>query len=183
MHSIKKNKQKSKSKIIWALLLVILLAFAGYVAYAYYYHHWPFTNTQPEVTEQQKTIANNSDSQNPQTKDSVAVSSKSDNVDTQKTTDEIPVAQNLSVSIDSLKQTDSSVDYKATASQSVKGTCSATFTSDIGKPVVKNSETNDGVCSGSVPILEFDALGTWKLTLRFYTDNTQAIATKDITVN
>lgn len=179
---INRSKRKSRKPLI-AVLLVLLLTIAGYTTYAYFNDAWPFQKDEETVTEEKKAKSNSSDDQNAQQKSKSSAQSKSENVDTRKTTDEIPVAENVTVSINSLSQnSDGIVEYRASASQAGNGTCSALFTSELGKPVTRTSETTNGTCSAKIPGMEFDALGKWTLTLRYYSNNTQAVDTKDVNI-
>lgn len=176
-----KRQRKSITKYL-VLLAVSVVLLGGYLLYAHNSSYWPFSRSTSQAEDQQKEAANNDDSQNLQTKDTQSSESKSENVDTRMTTNEIPVSDELAVTIDSLSQNQNGeVEYTATAN-SKQGTCAALFTNDLGKPVSRTSETTSGSCSASIPALEFDAIGTWKLTLRYYANDHQAIATKDVNV-
>lgn len=115
--------------------------------------------------------------------------SKSDMVgeevsDTSKNTAEIPVSSTVKLSIDSISQDSQTVTYRATISNPAdSGTCSAVFTKDNSKPVTRVSAANSGSCGPvSIPSLEFESIGVWTLTLRYYADDSQAIATQTVEI-
>ncbi len=165
---------------ILAFMLIALLA--GWLMYVYSTHQWPFTGTPASTTSSQHNNTSASDNQTLRQKKDIPASPQSPNVDTTKTTADIPVANNLSVAIDTVKADNNEVSYTATAKGTMTGTCSAVFTSKLGKPVTITSDTTTGKCQGSVSAMEFDALGTWTLTLRYYANNTQAVATSTVEV-
>ena len=64
-------------------------------------------------------------------------------------------------------------------------TCVFTFENPNDKPVVRQVSVSakGSVCdSGDIPEQEFTHLGQWKVTLRYYSNNTQAVATTNITI-
>lgn len=180
-----KIKPSHKSKLPRAAVLTIVLLLllgAGTVA-AYYYKIGPFADSSrsSESSGDAKT-KNPSDQTNDQKKVDVKGGTTSDNVDTTKTTDQIPKSTVTSVTIDSLAQQNGVVSYSASVGGASSGTCSAVFSNDIGKPVSRTVDTTNGTCSAVIPENEFDALGKWTLTLRFYANNTQTVSTKDIVI-
>lgn len=180
MRKIKRNKTV---KLIVLLVSLAVLLIAGWLAYAYKTQSWPFDKSQTAQEQQKITEANTTDSLNTQKKDGMIAGSKSEYVDTQKTSDQIPVSDDLSVKILSVGQSENGiVSYSASANKPA-GTCSATFTHELGKPVIRNSDTTDGKCSAEISAMEFDALGEWTLTLRYYSNNAQAVATQTVKVN
>lgn len=68
------------------------------------------------------------------------------------------------------------------------GTCVFTYENDIAKPVIRQVAAKDAgssmTCnSGAIPEVEFSAVGTWKLTVRYFTDNQQAVNSTDVVIN
>lgn len=170
---ITRNKQSSKKTVyilIAAAVLVLALLTAGLV--------WGIGGQFGQTSETQSNNEEQSDadkkanSNNPNT-----------TVDPTLNTDQIPTTETFSISLDSLVNENDMVTYKASVTGASSGTCSASFTSDLGKPVVKTSETTDGTCSGSYSVNEFDALGLWTLQLRFYANDLQATTTGEVNVN
>lgn len=176
------SRNKSKLRIIIPILLVVLGAAAA-LGYMYLNHLGPFSENTPSSSERaEQDRAKNTDKTNQQQKDALVGGSTSKNVDTAKTTDQVPQSTDVSVQINTLSQKDGVVTYRAAATGATTGTCSAVFTNELGKPVTRTAETADGQCSAAIPEQEFDALGTWTLTVRFYSNNTQATANKTIEI-
>lgn len=169
--------------ITFALVVIILLSAGLYFVYMNY-----SSDDNSMVTD--NNSRGSSKPQSPPPTDSYNVSDPNrkapintqSGTDTSKTSDEFPVSTTISAEISHLTQTHGVVSYSATISGAETGTCSALFTNPIGKPVTRASETTTGVCNGDIPDLEFDALGEWTLQLTFYANNTQAVATKTITI-
>ncbi len=107
------------------------------------------------------------------------------NVDTSKNTTEVPVSTEVKLIIDQLSEDNGSVLYRATVTNpGESGTCSAEFTNPNSKPVTKVTDATGGICGPvSLSVNEFDSLGSWTLTLRYYTGDTQAVATKTLQIN
>lgn len=179
-----KSKSSNKKVLVLALSLGLLLLIVS-VAALYHYKIGPFANNSPntDVSKEEKDKANNSDQTNNQQKATINSGTTSKNVDTTQTTDQIPTSTGVLVSIKNLSHENGTVSYTADVTGATTGTCSAVFTSQMGKPVTRTTDTSSGVCSASISEAEFDALGTWTLSLRFYSNNTQANASKDVVIN
>lgn len=180
--NITKTNNKSK-KIALALIGLLLLIIAiGYTAYSS--NLWPFSSFHTEAEMQE--AANNSDQTNPQQKKEIPSSETLKSAGVDKTTDEVPVATNGQLDITTLSQQNDHVTYAATLiNAKTPGMCSALFehTSGAARPVTRtNPSTEKGCPETSIPQTEFIARGPWKLTLRYYVDNTQLIATKSFEV-
>lgn len=147
----------------------------GYLLVARSMDLWPFVSveTTPTHTESE-TIDPDSKAR--------SSSASNENVDVSKTTDQIPVTEAFSVTIMSLGQNSGQVSYTADVKGAETGTCSAVFTNDIGKPVILTTDVSGGKCSASTTAAAFDAIGIWKLTLRVYSNDTQALDTRDLQV-
>ena len=107
------------------------------------------------------------------------------NVDSSKTTEEIPVAKDTGIEIARLDQGTNSVTYSATITNpGASGACSAQYTNQNNRPVTLPVIASEGNTCGpaSISNASFTSTGEWTLTLRYYTDNTQAIATKTIEI-
>lgn len=165
------------------IIFVGVLALAGLTSAAYHYQYWPFApasdnSNKPSPEEQgkldkKKAIEDKGKSQ-----------TSSTNVDASKSPNTIPVSTTTSVEITNLQQSNGKVIYAATVTNPAgSGTCSAVFTNDIAKPVTRTTGADGTSCGPvSIPESEFSAIGTWTLTLRYYTDGTQAVTTKTIDV-
>jgi hypothetical protein len=173
---MKINKQvNSKKYLIIPGIIICLALLAGGV----YYFVAAQTSTPPAVNNDAQNAA---DKTIPSTKNGTPASSP--DVDNTKTTDNIPVAKETKVSIKDLAQQNGSITYSATIENpGESGTCSATFTHDNDRPVVRTTTAEESTCGPVViPEAEFSTLGQWTLTLRYYTNNTQAITTKTIEI-
>lgn len=180
---MQKNHSSKRIRIALLLLAAASLLFIGWLVYAQKNSSWPFGGDSRTDDEENITTSDAGDSLSDQKKDDMTSGSKSENVDTQKSVTEIPISEELSIRIESLtQQGDGTVSYRAASTGSKSGTCSATFTHKLGKPVIRNSNTSDGTCSATVPAMEFDALGEWTLTLRYYSNNAQAVASQTVMV-
>lgn len=114
--------------------------------------------------------------------------STSKNSTTDKTSDQVPVSKDLAATISRLEQTDEGIIFSATIANSpTAGRCVVTFTNPNDKPVVKeiDATTKDGtaLCGPlTVSPLEFSYLGEWQVTLRYYLNDQQAIASGKVTI-
>lgn len=183
----RKRRVSNKRRILLLIAAILAISVAGYVAYASTAHVWPFEThkTQDATNKDTGSDASDDSSQgnvSPDTNDKAPDDSADEYVDTDKTPDSVPQSPTLGVSINSLKHENGYVSYSASVSGTKQGVCAATFTNKIGKPVVKNRSTTNGTCSAKIRETEFDALGAWKLTLNFYSDNKKATATKGVTI-
>lgn len=182
MHIIKANN-KSKKITLLVAGIVVLLAAGAYAAYAT--HTWPFHSSQ-EASNTSEEATNNSDSTNPQQKQDIPSSETQTDVDDSKTTDQVPVAETGALTITSLRQENGNITYAASLQNvDTPGTCSALFEHSDGaaRPVTRTgASTPEGCPETSIPEVEFNALGTWKLTLRYYINDTQLVATKSVEI-
>jgi hypothetical protein len=171
---MKIQKASHKKAIILSVIGALLIVAA---ATAYY-----LKIQSDNAIEKSHEKANSSDSQNPQSKSNLP-STDSTNVDPSKSTDEVPVKQDASLIITKLEQSGGSVSYAATFDGiDGNGTCSAQFTASGAKPVTSTTKASGQECSASISEVNFNLIGTWTLTLRYYTANTQVTATKAINV-
>ncbi len=112
-------------------------------------------------------------------------STNTDSGNTSKNTGDVPVSATTTININSVIQSDGMITYDAAVvNPGDNGTCSAVFTKDGSKPVTRVSNTHSDECGPvSIPELEFESVGMWTLTLRYYTNEAQAIATKTVEVH
>jgi len=179
------TKKSSTKRLLYIILIVVLLGLIGYTAYSYFDNPSLFDNKSDKesASDDQKAAEQKDSNTDNQSEDKNAKApSKSEDVDVTKPVDDIPVAEETSITIAELYQKDGRVDYRANVRGTAGGTCSALFESERGKPVTRTSKSTGKTCSASIPAMEFDAPGDWTLTLRYYIDNTKATATKDITI-
>ena len=182
MHTIKTNKPPKTALFITLGIIVIILAGGVYAAYAY--NLWPFADRQSDMEKQEAANAN--DETNPQQKKDLPSSEELKASGGDKTTDQIPVAAAGSLEITSLEQRNDDIIFSASlANTTTPGTCSALFehSDSAARPVTRTVQsTADGCPETAIPQAEFAALGNWKLTLRYYVNDTQLIATKTFEV-
>lgn len=174
------NKQIQKN-IIYTVIAVLVL-----LAVLFFLEKSRVTDMIKDPFYVDQSNLDKNDAQNDPTlkrKDDVVIDD-SQSFDVNKDSSEIPESANVSLSIDSLKQADGRITYSATISNpAAKGTCSVVFTKDGSKPVTRVDETQTNKCGPiSIPELEFESVGTWIMTLRYYSNNTQAVTTKTIEV-
>lgn len=169
-----KHKVTRKRALIATGFIVAAILFS--IWYTHHFQIWPF-HTKVNTVEK-----NGSDLTNSQTKAKAGETNK--NVDTTKNTSEIPISTTTSVQITQLVQDDQKVTYSAKITDpSSSGTCSAVFTNPAAQPVTSVTTTSSDTCGPvSIPNAQFVTLGIWKLTLRYYADNLQAVATQEINI-
>ena len=162
------NNKKSKVVIVLAIIALLLGLGLGAV---YSLKLWPFDSKKSSVpisSEQNK--ANNAT--NPDV--------KSTNLQSDTTSDKVPVSDNFTVKINTLEQDKDVVKFAGTVTGSSKpGTCVITFSNPNDKPVVRSydSSTKDGqqICTEiDIPSLDFSYVGTWNVNFRFYSGEQQA---------
>lgn len=175
------TKKSSKARLLFILLAVGLLTLIGLMAYSYFGDPALFDNESTSENEKRTEKKESSTTDSPISKKTKAPSI-SDDVDVTTPANDVPVAKKTTINITQLYQTNGRIDYQATISGTTGGTCSAIFESERGKPVTRTSKSTGNVCSASIPAMEFDAPGDWTLTLRYYIDNTQATATKNVKI-
>lgn len=181
---IQKKSTRSKKAITATMLFAIILLSAGYMGAASMYSFWPFEkiNTASVDNTEDKQEANTEDPVQPATEEKPKAEDKSENVETDTPSEDVPQSTKTTMKITSLVNEGGSVKYTAKINGTKKGTCSALFTNAIGKPVTNVHDTSSGFCEGTVPEASFDAYGSWKLTLRFYNDNTQVKDTASVSL-
>jgi len=177
--TMKVRQKKNRKKLVIAIIILVVLVVAGF-GYLWYSHHfqiWPFTPKDTETVE-----LNNSDSTNPQTKNDANKPVKG--VDPTKSSSEIPVSKDTTIKLTSLTQDGQQIVYSASITNPAStGVCSATFTKDGSQPVTKTDTISGNECGPFyITATSFDSIGTWTLTLRYYANDVQAVATSTIEV-
>lgn len=104
-------------------------------------------------------------------------------VDANKTTVQIPESNTTSILIKSLNQLNRTVnaDIDITNASS-EGICSYTFTKDGAKPATRSVNTNNSNCPISIPELEFEMIGLWKLEVKYFSNNKQTTINSEIDI-
>lgn len=177
------KKNTTKKILITSAALAVVFGLALYAAH--HFEVWPFKK-QATIQTQSPTTQNTSktDGVAPQAKVDSQKTDTNPNVDTSKTTNEIPASPATSLTITNLSEQNGNVTYSAAITNpGTSGTCSAVFTSKIDRPVTHSEAANGTQCGPtSIPANTFTSIGQWTLTLRYYTNNTQATATKTIEI-
>ena len=182
MHNLQTKKRLNKTSLLALGAAILLLAGATYAAYTY--KVWPFIGNQSE--EEKAVVASESDLTNPRQKANLPSVENEVKTGANKTTEEIPVANSGTLDITTLEQRDMDIVYAASLQNAApSGTCSALFEHSAGaaRPVTRVTKpTADGCPETAVPEVEFVARGDWKLTLRYFVNDTQLVATKTFEV-
>jgi cytoskeletal protein RodZ len=175
-----KNKYGQKRFLAYSLVALILVVAAVFVL-----EKIRLTNfiKDPFYKPQSETNSSVSDSTLKSKAD--LASTNTDLGNTSKNTSDIPVSATTTISIDSIVQSGGMITYDATVvNPGDGGACSAVFTRDGSKPVTRVSNAHsDGCGPVSIPELEFESVGVWTLTLRYYINEVQAITTKAVEVH
>lgn len=115
-------------------------------------------------------------------KDSTTPSTGLPDESTSTTSDQVPTSDTLSVSIITTSQSNGMV--RASATTNGSGTCVFQYKpADGGKPVTKQVEVTNNGCSFEASQNEFSYLGKWTLTVTYYSNNSKAEATQDVTIH
>lgn len=177
-----RSSYSTKRKVTIAAVIVVVLLSIASGLYLYF-------------AGQQNADKNKTDSTNTSAKKDAASqdednkSSSSNNGDsglpedsTAITSEQVPVSQNLSVSLTNASQSAGLI--SATAQTSGSGTCVFLYQpADQGKPVTRQVNVENDTCSVSISQNEFAYLGQWKLTVTYYSNNAKAEASQNVTIN
>lgn len=162
------KQKKDTRKITITVVVVIAIILLGLGVY------WFLTRDSNDVIGQPDQTTNGSGTPSVKTDDTDT------NQTVDKTTDEVPTDTKGSLTIDSFTQKNGLVSVKATTSNFDTTKCVYTFTSDGGKPVVREQS---GDCRAmSVSQEAFDMIGKYKLTVTAYSSDDKITATKEVTV-
>ena len=178
-----KLPQQHKNTLRYGIgtLLALVLA-AGIYAYVAHSHSWwPFVKSTNTTQSKQDVLSTNT----PADKKNAPTTKTNNNVDSTKTTDQIPTNPSLALTITKLEQQNGNVTYQAELNDKAQtGTCAAEFTSPGARPVTSTTNATNGVCGPvNIPELQFTKIGDWTLTLRYYTNNTQVSTQQTFTVH
>lgn len=179
---ISKQNKKLNKKIITLLCIVaglLLVAAAVYlVAFKGTLLGWQPFGSNDESTQ---PVTQSSSDTNHGTKEDTTPG-------TDKTTDQIPVSDTLEASIDELGQSGGYVTLVGSVTNAkTSGSCSVAFTNPNDRPITRTVNatlTGDkAICETvKIPETEFSFLGEWTATLRYYSNDTQAVAERKITI-
>lgn len=180
MKITKQNKHRNKklALLVSAVALILLIAAAVYLVFfngkLLGWQPFPPTATPAPTTQ-------SSDDTDHGTKDDTTPG-------TDKTTDQIPVSETLVATFTDLSQSGGYIKFSGTANDDkTGGSCSIVFTNPNDRPVSRTSQaTQNGgkaVCGPiQIPETEFSFLGEWTATFRYYTDDSQAVVERKITI-
>lgn len=107
---------------------------------------------------------------------------------TDKTTDQIPVSETLTASIDTLDQSNGVITFAGSANDTKEGgSCSIVFSNPNDRPITRTvaaSISNGMAICGpiNIPETEFSFLGEWTATFRYYINDTQAMAERKMII-
>lgn len=128
-----------------------------------------------------------SDAPNPTnqtTNTSTTPSVKNDSNDTtqtiDKTTDEVPTNKTGLITITSFNQKNGTVSARATTTNFDTKECIYSFTTDGGKPVIKEQTGNCAAISLSQDL--FDKIGTYTLTVTAYSNDEKITTTREVDI-
>lgn len=164
---VNKNKKNRPKIVSVVIVLAILLSVSVYALYTY-----TQGSSQPNSQQTEESqIDNKTDG-----------ADKSVEPGTNTTTDKIPINKTANAKIRSITQSDGYVNVAAEISNSsTGGKCSVVFENSNARPVsviVDSTATDDLVSCNTVKISEseFSFIGTWNVTLRYYTNSEQVVA-------
>ncbi len=168
------KKSRTHRPFIWIIVSIFLLL-CVYCGSAYKAHLWPFdgTSTTPTMTSDK---IDSTTTPSPKATNSTS----SNSVDSQKTTNQVPLDNSLAATITQITEDDSgNILFAATVNGVNTGTCVITFSNSNDKPHVTQVEAtskdaSSAICGPlSISSQDFSYLGQWNVNLRFYTDNQQ----------
>jgi len=177
------NKAKTnKSKIILSILSTVLVLGAVSLL-ALHFHN---VNQLDATRQAQKT---KDEAQTDSAKNDALKGSTPADTDVSggKTSEEVPSTPAVSVVISNFNQANGLVSASATIQGSAQnGTCVFLFTSDGTKPVTRQVDVASNttqICQISIPEVEFNKLGVWKLDVTYYANNQKSEVTQNVTIN
>ncbi len=169
-----KKTSHTKAIIFTIIIGVLLTGVIAYLLYTAGRHATPVAQPKTQQTEPSSATKTGLSSSNG--------SSPTTNIN--KTTNQIPVSTSMSISIDTLIEQNGTVNYSGTVTNPVVGgNCSAVFTSKINRPITLSPTYSAGKCGpDTISANSFTSIGTWTLTIRYFTNTTQVSASKDINI-
>lgn len=180
IHKQSNEPPKIRKIILPAVLAVVIIGAGGF---------WYFTNKSGDVANTRD------DAQITSSKDKINNSSSGESHATEsnpekapedvsnKTTDQIPTDESISVTLLSQTQANGLIKVSARITGSNEGKCVFTFTTEGDRPVVRESKPNNSTCSAEIPEVEFTKLGSLNLNISFFSKNTRAEVNQSVTIN
>lgn len=174
----------NKPNLIPAIIVIALLLVSSYAFIAYKKSFWPFPPETILNTDAQQDTTNES----PKNSNTIKKEESAADINSGKTSDQIPISKELVATITQLEQAGANVKFSAKVEGSSKtGTCVVSFTNPNDRPVTKqfNATTKDGVllCGPlDIPSLEFSFLGEWNVSFRYYVESEQVTTTGKVTI-
>ena len=177
-------KKSNKKYIIASVTIAFILVVTG----GYFYNR---KLSQEKIRTEQKQrdeAQTNSSKNNLQSKDTNKDNSIGDetlpNNSTGTTTDKIPSSETLEISIKNTSQNGGTVNASVEISgTTTDGTCVFTYTTPEDRPVIQQISSSNNTCQSNIPEVQFSKLGTWKLNVVFYQNNTKVEASKNVTIH
>jgi len=173
------KKPSNLKKVLIVSLLIVAVVVAG-LLFAYTTKKWPFSQT----TLQTSPSTNISEPQKNATKDDIPSAEDTPT----HTTDQVPVDTSITATINQLSQSNGVITFQATTnSPTPGGKCSLSLTNQNDKPVTRTMDAtlNNSVATCGpiqIPEQEFTYIGEWTATLRYYINDSQAVATRSIII-
>ncbi len=164
--------QKSSKKYILPLSILIALIFIGVLVFA-------FTRNRDPTGAYSPLYPNSVTSRDDKPiKEPVKTG---ESMDRPTTSEEVPVSSTGSIQISTLNQQDGFINALAETRNIQVDECIYIFTSDGARPVTR--ETKDSCDGVSIPQVEFDKVGVYKLVVTAYGEGKKISATKEIVIN
>lgn len=175
---------KKKSALLAGVCVVITLGLVAHLELSRTTDFLKNPLAQRSTEELQKQQTEQATRNDPTTDGKNRISTANEGVDPNKTTDQVPSSSTAYINITQLEQKNGQITYAAQISGlESDGTCSATFTKEASRPVVRSSIATGNTCAPvNIPETEFSQIGTWKLSLRYFANNQQTETTKDIDI-
>jgi hypothetical protein len=178
----KKKSPRSRKVKLFSILILVCLLLAASAAFIVYKSR--------QADEAMMTQKNKDEAQTQSAKkvDAEKSSDTKTTPSTNSTSQEVETTSTVILAIDSFNQSNHSVNAAASITgANADGVCVFLFTSEGDKPVTREvgSTMNEQrrTCSISIPEVEFNKLGTWKLNVTFYLNNQKSEASKDVTIS
>lgn len=180
-----KNSSNTSKKrlIIIALTLLILAGLAA--AYYFVCHKTADVPPQSDSAQTQSAKEIEIEGEKPQSPNAANQNLPVDS--STKTSEDIPTSSDLKVMIVKAQQETSRVEAEVTITGGDKlGTCVFLFTNPEDRPVTRQISSTGSLgaqnCKATIPNIEFNRLGTWRLKVTYYMDENKGEAQSEITI-
>lgn len=180
----KNSSSTSKKRLIVSILALLILA--GLTA-AYYFAYHKKADVPPQSDSAQTQSAKELEIEGEKPQSPSAANQNLPVDSSTKTNEDIPTSSDLKVTIVKAQQETSKVEVEATITGSGKlGTCVFLFTNPEDRPVTRQISSTGSVsaqnCKATIPNIEFNRLGTWKLKVTYYMDENKGEAQSEIAI-